>query len=142
RRTSPLSLTDLAQQLQSTGQLAAPTGPTILYVNFDGWTNCPYGNAHKITPYQGTYGDTLDILYRTSEVFAPFNVEVLPIYGDGNYSTAQGATTVFVGGNGQGGFTPGAFLDYPSTSNPNGGTSHGLNSDAYDIAFVDPDIIG
>src|SRR5262249_6235268 len=134
--TTPISTTDLVKQLQSAGQLATPSGPTFMYLNFSGWTNCPYNNAHNITPFQGTFADQVDILYRTAEIFAPFNVEVLPLYGDGRYSTTSGATTVFVGGNGQGNFTPGPFCDYASTSNTNGGTSHLFNTDPYDVALV------
>ena len=77
--TTPISTTDLVKQLQSNGQLATPSGPTFLYLNFSGWTTCPYNNFQNITPFHGSDGDIIDILYRTSEVFAPFNVEVLPL---------------------------------------------------------------
>src|SRR5262249_39432147 len=75
-----------------------------------------------------------DILYRRAEVFAPFNVEVLQLKGDGNHPTTGGATTIFVGTFSAGdAFTPNAFMDYPHGDN----NSHGFNTDAYDIAFVD-----
>ena len=37
--------TSLVLQLQQSGQLAKPTGPTMLYLNFDGWTNTPYSST-------------------------------------------------------------------------------------------------
>jgi hypothetical protein len=137
-----LDMTTAAHVQQATGQIAKPTGPTLLFLNFDGWTNTPYSDVAQTTnigmaPF--SLADEQNVLYRVSEIFAPFNVEVQQIHGDGNFSTAHGATTVFVGvmGKAVGGVTPGQFSDYPFATNPNGGTNHGFNSDPYDIAFVD-----
>ncbi len=140
-QAAPLDMTSAAQQMQAAGQSPKPTGPTQLYLNFDGWTNTPYADTVKtsnIGPFVGTVQDEQDIMYRVAEIFAPFNVGVQQIKGDGKFSTAQGASTIFIGalGSNLAGVTPGQFTDYPSGNNPNGGTSHGFNSDPYDIAFV------
>jgi hypothetical protein len=133
----PTDMTQLALQEQSQGLIKAPTGPTYLYLNFDGYTNSPYvldakGNPTTVSAFTGSEQDKTDILYRTAETFAPFNVIVEQITGDGTVSTKTGATTVFVGNAGN--FTPGGSMDYSSTSN----TTHPLNSNAYDVAFVNP----
>jgi hypothetical protein len=138
-----LDMTDLARQFPS------HQGPTRLYINFDGWKNRDK-KGHRIEPFRATTRsrdrDIQEILYRTSEIFAPFNVQVVRITGDGNYDKGSvGNTTVFVGGdtariNSKGekyieAVTPGKYLDYP---HPATSTSHQPNSDPYDIAFVDP----
>jgi hypothetical protein len=76
-------------------------GTTKLYINFDGWANSD-GKGHTIIPFQSTTGhrdlDIQEILYRVSEAFAPFNVQVLRMYGNGHYDrTTGGNTTVFIG---------------------------------------------
>lgn len=134
------NMTQLAQQMQQNGQMPLPSGTTTLYLNFDGWSNCPYNSNQNVNGAALTAMDEQDILYRTTEIFAPFNVRVLPISGNGVYSTDPGSTTIFVNSTTQLNFTPTAFMDYPSTANPNGGTSHILNSDPYDIAFVNPSV--
>ena len=134
-------ITTLAKQLQAAGKIAKPTGPTLLYLNFDGWTHTPYSdavNGDNVGAFTGTVRDIQEILYQTAEVFAPFNVEVLQIKGDGVYSTARGATTVFVGVYNGSGITPGDFMDYPS---PARGTDHLPNTDPHDIAFVNQDFV-
>jgi hypothetical protein len=134
--------TSLVGQLQASGKLAKPTGPTMLYLNFDGWFNTPYsGNigSSDVGEFTGQEPDIQSILYQTAEVFAPFNVEVLQISGDGNYSTATGATTIFVGTFINGSRTPSQFDDYPQ---PATSTDHLFNTDKYDIAFVNQDIPG
>src|SRR5262245_8666387 len=72
-----------ARQLLSTTSMEAVAaqflphaGPTRLYLNFDGDGN-QNGLAKSDTDYQ-------DILFRTAERFAPFNVEVLRALGHGN----------------------------------------------------------
>src|SRR5262245_43611136 len=65
-------MTQLAQQLNPT----PPTQPTHLYLNFDGFQGAYQGETHNIQPFAGTSADIQEILYRTSEEFAPFNVEV------------------------------------------------------------------
>src|SRR5690242_14633371 len=43
--TTPTELSALAQSLQASGKLAKPTGPTLLYINFDGWSHTPYSDT-------------------------------------------------------------------------------------------------
>src|SRR5262245_49457495 len=118
------------------------SGPTILYLNFDGNT------SQGVSSFASTSGnrtqDIHDIMYRTSETFAPFDVQVRRIYGDGATDTGAGNTTIFIGdksGNGTGtsntayAYTPWANMDSPGEVR---GVHHQPNSDAYDIAFVDP----
>lgn len=137
----PTSMTQLAQDMISEGKLAAPSGPTYLYLNFDGWKACKFNNNNDVTAFAGAASDIASILYRTAEAYAPFNVIVQQISGNGNYVTSGGATTVFVGNNinGGGDFTPNDFMDYPHSS---GSTSHVVNSDAYDVAFVSQGFVG
>src|SRR5262249_20282693 len=129
-------------------------GPTALYLNFDGWQD------RGISPFLSTTGDRerdiQEILYRTAEVFAPFDVHVVRRLGDGSLDLGNGGnTTIFIGdyaANGQGtkglpgvfwkaptnrarSFTPSNFVDYPS---PQRGIFHAPNSDPYDLAYVDP----
>lgn len=129
----------LAPMLASMTELAAqyPTkaAPTMLYVNFDGST------SRNISAFASTNrdDDMQEILFRTSEMFAPFNVQVVRLFGNDSVSRTNGNTTVFVGNDasltGFGGYTPWEFTDYPS-----GGTSynHRINSHLFDIAIVDP----
>lgn len=132
--TAPQNMTQLAQQMISSGKLKAPTAPTYLYLNFDGYKADPDNSGNDVTPFSGSGADIDSILYRTAEEFAPFNVIVQRIGGNANYSKTPGATTIFVGNNiADGNFTPSASMDYPHTS---GSTSHVVNSDAYDIAYV------
>jgi hypothetical protein len=120
-----------------------PTQPTYLYLNFDGGSNLP-GASGTVSPFSGSAQQIEDIVYRVSEFFAPFNVEVAQIHGSGAYFAGFGATTIFIGGesgdvsnNGKfaQGFTPWQFTDYPGT---NRGNTHAPHSDAYNLAFVDP----
>ncbi len=137
----PTEVSQLARQLQADGTIPKPSGPTYLYLNFDGWTNCPYaGNGGNIGAFTGTATDEDNILYRTAEEFAPFNVIVEPMYGNGAYVSTGGATTVFVGSTGGGDFTPADFLDYPHSGDSHDG--HGFNTDPYDLAFVDQNFQG
>ncbi|HVX14132.1 MAG TPA: DUF4214 domain-containing protein [Pirellulales bacterium] len=140
----PTSMTGLAQQQQQDGQLPLPSGPTTIYLNFDGWNDCPYDGNKDVAPYEADATTIQDILYRASEVFAPFDVRVLQMTGNGAISQEPGATTIFINPTfNHYDFTPSASSDYPSTSNPNGGTSHILNSDpSGDVAFVCPDTAG
>src|SRR5262249_33101127 len=99
----------------------------------------------KVGPYvNGSISQTdmniQDILFRISEMYAPFNVKVTRVYGSNWYfngSDQAGATTVFVGSSygdknvGAGG-TPGEFTDYPA------GSFSPRDSETYHLAFVDP----
>jgi hypothetical protein len=127
-------------------QFAPHRGPTILYLNFDGgdihYDRTWYGSdtVEHVTPFQPSGQDrdqaVQDILFRVSEMFTPFNVEVERLSGAGNYSQGNGNTTVFIGGNdSHWAFTPASSSDYPSGGI---GASHAPNSDPYDVAFVDP----
>lgn len=135
-----LSVTDMTGVAQL---FPRHSGPTILYLNFDGWT------AQGVSSFQSTTGDRTrdihEILYRTAEIFAPFDVEVMRKYGDGAYdSSSNGNTTIFIGdksGNGTGvnnvayAYAPFANCDYPGQIL---GITHRPNSNPYDIAYVDP----
>ncbi len=139
----PTEVSALASQLQAQGLMAKPNGPTQLFLNFDGFTGSPEGDvkafaAFAATPAQNGTASTRDaqiqdILYRTSEVFAPFNVQVSQIFGDGVSSKAAHATTIFVGGYDGGPITPASSMDYPMQAQPN----HMYNSDSSDVAFVE-----
>jgi hypothetical protein len=123
-------------------------GPTMIYVNFDGWKNYD-GKGHHILPYRaddGTRGRDIQLtLFRTAEIFAPFEVQVRRLRGNGKRDERnRGNTTVFVGGNtsnvDQGkkyGYasTPFRYTDSPGEVR---GVWHRPNSDPFDIAFVDP----
>jgi hypothetical protein len=108
-------------------------GPTILALNFDG------SSKDRALPFVSTSGDRekdiQTLVYQTSEIFAPFDVEVIRVRGDGFVSKAPGATTVFVGisPNGQS-YTPGASSDHPGDVK---GNDQRPNSDAFDIGYVD-----
>jgi hypothetical protein len=123
-------------------------GPTYLYVNFDGWTNYD-GKKHDIQPFKPMSGskgrDIQLILFRTAELFAPFDVQVRRLRGAGKHDERnRGNTTVFIGANTLNikekqkylsAFTPGNFTDRPGKTK---GDNHRPNSDPYDLAFVDP----
>lgn len=127
-------------------------GTTSLYLNFDGGTvsGDQAGGTKTISAYQpNTPFDRTqaiqDILFRTQQIFSPFDVRVQILRGAGNYATGNGATTIFVGdqpskvdalGHGYAyASTPFASSDYPGQVK---GYTHKPNSDSYDLAFVDP----
>ena len=96
-------------------------GPTHLYLNFDGW----HDSTHSIAAFTGSYQDTQDILFRTSEILSPFNVQVSRLLGDGNFDQGtNGNTTIFIGANSANvdangvkypyGFTPWIYEDFPN----------------------------
>ena len=136
-------MTDLA------AQYAEPDGPTDLWINFEG------NAANGVTAFQGTSAvqrnaDIQEILFHTSEIFAPFDVRVRRRFGNGISDTSSnGNTTVFVGDhptytrtdifgnvtNGRGAFTPWASTDYPNNVT---GIDHLINSNDNDTAFADP----
>lgn len=120
-------------------------GATVIWVNFDGWQD----KNHRIRPFQTTTGnrdrDIQDILFRTSQIFAPFDVVVRRAFNNAGRSTKNGDTTVFVGGNEANvdkngnkfayADTPWENSDYPNASR---GATHRPNSNPFDVAFVDP----
>jgi len=142
-----LTVTDMTQLAQL---FPTHSGPTLLLLNFDG----AYNDNRKdvIAPYfNGTQAQTdqdiQQILYQTSEIFAPFNVEVQrydPVdnspypYSNGTTLIDVGADPANVNKNGQkivNSYTPGNSVDYP---NGGRGYDHAPNSDAWDTAYVDP----
>jgi hypothetical protein len=126
---------------------AAPSGPTTLALNFDGGPTTAVSPDLRVSAYNAgsnlqTDQNIQDLLFRTSEMYAPFNVQVTRLSGANNYLSgpnAHGATTIFVGSSvGDvsvgAGFTPGAWFDLPTKGN----AVHLRNSDPFDLAFVDP----
>ena len=79
-KKEPLELTQLALQFPR------HKGSTTLYVNFDGWSKHDK-EGHNIEPFKSTTGnrdrDIQDILFRTAERYAPFDVEVRRMKGNG-----------------------------------------------------------
>ena len=138
-RLVPSAMSDIPYQF--------PTGPTLLALNFDGEDFYSSGgilgfgsNSINVAAYNaGTPAQTdqniQDILFRVSEIYAPFNVEVTRIQPAGTYDSNNGNTTIFVGSSNFGaGTTPSQYTDYPRSGN----SDHIRNSDPYDLAFVDP----
>jgi hypothetical protein len=113
-------VTDMTQWAKTLN--AAHAGPTQLYLNFDGYS------AKSWSAFQPENGHTLEqdiqeILFRTSEYFAPFDVEVQRLTGDGNYdhgTSIPGNSTIFVWGNPNVGTQPSGSsqADYAYSSNP------------------------
>jgi hypothetical protein len=139
-------LTELADVAR---QFPRHSGPTVIFVNFDGWKDFD-GKGHDIQPFRDSDGrrgrDVQLILFRVAEVFAPFDVQVRRLRGSGQRDQrSRGNTTVFVGGNtahvdGRGkkftyAHTPARYDDYPGEVK---GPKHRPNSDPFDLAFVDP----
>lgn len=145
----PTDMTQLAQHFQT------HIGPTQLNLNFEGGSinDDQAGGARTISAFTAQPGANReraiqDVVYRVSEIFAPFNVQVRRRYGAGGYSTANGDTTIFIGAEATNvqtvgkvtvkttsGSTPWNSSDYPGSVK---GLDHALNSDDYDLAFVDP----
>jgi len=74
------SMTELAQLF------TPPPNETVLAPNFDG-VALPYDGPNSLTSFTsagGTEQDIQEILYRTSEMFAPFNVAVTRVFGQGD----------------------------------------------------------
>ena len=161
RRTRSLRMESLEERnlfavtdMTALAQLSpTPAVPTMLYLNFDGWKSVPSadttGSGQTISAFPGTESQIQDIIFQVSEIFSPFNVEVARVTGNGQFSLSGGNTTIFIGGDSAdtnklpsglstkftAGFTPIQFMDYPGSAR---GTSHTINSDPFDIAFVDP----
>ncbi len=137
-----LSVTFFSDMTQLAQQFPTHAGATMLYLNFDGNT------SQGVSSFQAVSGDRNrdihDVLFRTQEMFAPFNVTVSRIYGNASMGTTGGASTIFIGdyasfgtgaANSFGGIALWAQLDYPGTVR---GVTHVPNSNAFDFAFVDP----
>jgi hypothetical protein len=155
RRVPALVVTDMTQLAQEFGR---HDGATTLWLNFDGYA------AEGVSPFQSISGnrnqDIQDVLFKTQQIFAPFDVIIRRRLGDGSIDqSSSGNTTIFIGdnasygtgpgapvagvpgaghhgaGNGYGAYTPWSSADFPGGYK---GTRHRPNSDAFDIAFVDP----
>jgi hypothetical protein len=125
-------------------------GPVPLALNFDGNPRTDGGPEHDfvVAPYDdgspGQDQNIQDILFRTSEMYAPFNAEVFRAKWANDYlngSDGSGPTTVFVGScfgatNCGAGSTPGQYVDHPMEKNDN--TDHVRDSDPFHLAYVDP----
>lgn len=136
-RQVPAILTDLTQVAQ---MFPRHPGPTNLYLNFDGYA------AQGMTAFQtgnpNREANIQEVLFRTSQIFAPFDVQVQRRLGNGGYATSGGSSTVFVGDSTRNGtgpnntaqaWTPAQFTDYPKYW-----ALQGPNTNAFDIAYVDP----
>jgi hypothetical protein len=140
RRVPAVGVTDMTQLAQEFGR---HDGATTLWLNFDGYA------AEGVSSFQSISGsrnqDIQDVLFKTQQIFAPFDVIVRRRLGDGSIDQSNsGNTTIFVGDkvyfgmnlvNGYGAYTPWASSDFPGS---NRGARHQPNSDPFDIAFVDP----
>ena len=141
-------ISDLTQWAQ---QFPAPTHTQNLILNFDGKHSDGQNIVALCRPSgQNRDASIQDVIYQVQEMFSPFNVRVERGFGDGLYSTNNGDSTIFIGGdlknvlptNTAGtvftklnaSYTPAAFSDFATSSNIN----HAPNSDLYDLAFVDP----
>jgi len=152
-----MTISDMTQLAQV---FAPHSGPTILYLNFDGgrvsFIDPTSGTTvvHNISSYQpggNRSANIAAILDGVAKVFQPFNVEVEQMFGSGaSDESSFGNTTIFVGDddsnntydsagtllrNLAASLTPFAFLDDPG---PVKGYTHAPNSDPWDLAFVDP----
>lgn len=141
------SVTDMTQLA---AQFTPHSAPTVLYINFGG-TGSSAVAGQVVAAYQSAPGgnraaDIQEITKQTSEIFAPFRLEVVPVDQAGWYdSSSLGNTTIFVGANAKDvdsvgnkaieSFTPAAYVDAPGI---NKGYTHQPNSDPFDLAFVDP----
>lgn len=135
---------------QLAAQYPAHNGVSNLYLNFDGGNINDAMGSGNMSAYQADPGvdrDEMirDIVYRVSEIFSPFNVRVIVIHGNGNFSKSGGDSTIFIGddpANKDGGgfnathsYVSWNSADYPGKAN---GVLHVPNSNAYDLGFVDP----
>src|SRR5262245_53650581 len=128
-------------------QLAAlyPThsGPTDLYLNFDG------NDDAGVAPFASVSGswnrDVHEILFRVSEIFAPFDVRVHRIAGNGAEALSGGDSTIFIGDKVSNSTFYDIYLENRAYAYaPNGdrpslsGGLHAPNSNTHDRAYVDP----
>jgi hypothetical protein len=138
-------VTDMTQWAQQT---VAPPPNRFFYLNFDG--NGSNISAFQPQPGQNRDAAIQDIMYRVSEIFSPFNVTVARETGVNSYVNSAYNTTVFIGGNTNNisinqttglatkytySVTPFPYDDYASQF---GGFDHQLNSDLFDLSFIDP----
>lgn len=142
-RLVPAGITDMTVLAQ---QWPTHDGPTHLYLNFDGYND----GTTMVNAYNKSAQQINEIIFRTSEIFAPFNVEVSRVYGFNSHDDGNaGSTTIFIGDNpanngtdkngkafnGVYSGTPAANTDLPGSTL---GDKHAINSNPFDLAFVDP----
>jgi hypothetical protein len=146
-RLTPSGITDMTELAQSLGP--PPDQPTHLYLNFDGFQGTYEGQNHDVAAFAGSSSDIQDILFRVSELYAPFNVEVSRLQGQNNYDAGNGSTTVFIGGDGEnynehilGPYShAGAYgTDIPSQwhKDHGDGTDHPPHGNPFNVVWVDP----
>jgi hypothetical protein len=126
-------VTDMTQLAQLFPRHA---GPTNLYLNFDGDTAAGVSAFQAVTANRDR--DIAQVLYESSELFAPFDVQVRRVTGDGARSTGTaGDSTIFIGDilSGASAWVPWASADYPG---PTLGRTHQPNSNPNDVGYVDP----
>jgi hypothetical protein len=116
-------------------------GSTMLWLNFDGGDN---GLVHPFSGPSVTEQDIQEILFRTSEIYAPFNVEVSRMFGFNNMDQGDaGNTTIVVGSYNRDakgaktteGHVAGDSADYPTSKS---GDDHVFHSNKHNIGWVDP----
>src|SRR5262245_4520992 len=90
-RLVPAGITDMTAL--AAALVPTPTSPTHLYLNFDGYQD----DTHTVAAYNGSAQTINDIIFRTSEIFSPFNVEVSRVDGAGFFDPGNGSTTIFIG---------------------------------------------
>src|SRR5262249_2436161 len=134
-----MTITDMTTLAKLAGYIP-PTPPTI-WLNFDGHTPPPNSKDSTVLPFQDGASDRdqqiQDILFLTSELFAPFNVKVERTLKPAEIQPHDKQIFVgqVVGANAPFGVTPGASTDYPRASYYQ---NQGPNTHTYDEAFVDP----
>ncbi len=133
-------LTALAAQLVPT-----PDHPTHLYLNFDGYQD----SSHTVAAYNSSAQTVNDVLYRVSEIFSPFNVQVSQLYGAGSFDDGNGSSTIFIGDdtansfplaggkvlNTASGYTTPQYSDFPGDTL---GDQHVPHSNPFNLAYIDP----
>jgi hypothetical protein len=118
-------------------------GPTLLYLNFAGDNNnSPFTpvDQQPFTTLGKLDQDIQEILFRTAERYAPFDVEVIGSYAHAQEDQNNGATTVFIGPDPNKvaqSYTPLGDVDTPHWGDP-WESPNPPNSDSHDIAYVMP----
>ena len=138
--------------------------PTNLYLNFDGGqvpddpVHHPTGTLPEaVSPFDTAANDDQsqrdvliqEVLFKVSEIFAPFDVQVHRTYGAGNYGQGDGDTTIFIGAidaDQQVNVLGAGVVDYikyanaftPLPSSDSFAPGHLIDSDPFDVGFVDP----
>lgn len=145
RRVMDIGSAPIYDMTELANQFTTRLTPTKLYLNFDGQATtgvAPFQSANRERDIQ-------EVLFRSAEMFAPFNVQVVRLFGNDSLdNSTNGNTTIFIGdnpayttafSNRTGAFTPWTSTDFASTGRPEAANyKHIPNSDPFDIAYVDP----